>query len=263
MSDKTISKWETGKGYPDITLLEPIAKAFSISVTELISGNTVYNSNVSANMLRSRFYICPICGNVIHSMGEAVVHCHGVLLKAAEMEKADENHKILIEKIEDEYYVRIEHEMSKNHYISFIAAQSSDRIQMVKLYPEGNAEARVKISGVKRILFYCNRDGLFYVDLMKKSSHSMEADKNVNVKRIRIEAGKRTIPALIVSPKVKRENVPCVLWIHGGGYFLGMKEMVHISRAIDLVKNYGAVVIAPGYRLAFQKPYPAAIDVCG
>lgn len=167
VSDKTISKWETGRGYPDITLLETIADTFSISVTELISGNTVFNSNVSANVLKSKFYICPICGNVIHSMGEAVIHCHGILLTAAEPEETDENHKILIERVEDEYYVCIEHDMKKSHYISFVAAESSDRIQMVKLYPEGNAEARFKINGVKRILFYCNRDGLFYIDPVK------------------------------------------------------------------------------------------------
>ena len=143
----TISKWETGKGYPDITLLEPIADALSVSVTELISENTVYNSNVPANMLRSKFYICPVCGNVIHGMGEAVIHCHGVLLQPTEAEETDEDHKIFVERVEDEYYVCIEHEMSKNHYISFIAAVSSDRMQMVKLYPEGNAEARFKING--------------------------------------------------------------------------------------------------------------------
>ena len=161
VSDKTVSKWETGKGYPDITLLEPIAEAFSVSVAELISGNTVNNSNVSANIMKSNYYICPVCGNVIHSMGEAVIPCHGVLLSAAEAEKCDDHHKVLIERIEDEYYVRIEHEMTKKHYISFIAAVSSDRIQMVKLYPEGNAETRFKINGVKRIYFYCNLDGLF------------------------------------------------------------------------------------------------------
>ena len=57
--------------------------------------------------------------------------------------------------------------MTKTHYISFIAALSSDRIQMLKLYPEGNAEGRFKISGVKEILFYCNRDGLFSMDILK------------------------------------------------------------------------------------------------
>ena len=135
VSDKTVSKWETGKGYPDITLLESIADVFSVSVTELISGNTVQNSNVSANVLKSKFYICPICGNVIHSMGEAVIHCHGVLMTVAEPEESDEHHKMFIEQVEDEYYVRIEHDMKKNHYISFVAAQSSNSLQMVKLYP--------------------------------------------------------------------------------------------------------------------------------
>lgn len=167
VSDKTVSKWETGKGYPDITLLEPIAEAFRISVTELISGNTIHNENVSANMMRSKFYVCPICGNVIHSMGESVINCHGIQLSPLEAEESDEQHMIFIERVEDEYYVRIDHSMTKEHYISFIAAASSDTIQMVKLYPEGNAEARFKIRGVRRIFFYCNRDGLFSIDPVK------------------------------------------------------------------------------------------------
>ena len=167
VSDKTVSKWETAKGYPDITLLEPIAKAFRISVTELISGNTVHNANVSANMLRSKFYVCPVCGNAVHSMGEAAIHCHGILLSPLEAEPTDERHMIFIERIEDEYYVRIEHSMTKEHYISFVAAVSSDGMQMQKLYPEGNAEARLKIRGVRRIFFYCNRDGLFSIDPVK------------------------------------------------------------------------------------------------
>lgn len=167
VTDKTISKWETGKGYPDITLLEPIAEALSVSVTELISGNAVSNSNVSANMMRSHFYICPVCGNIVHSVGEAVIQCHGVQLRSEQAEESDEEHKIFVERAEDEYYVRIEHEMTKKHYISFIAAVSSDRIQLVKLYPEGNAESRFKINGVKKLYFYCNRSGLFYMNPVK------------------------------------------------------------------------------------------------
>ena len=168
VSDKTVSKWETAKGYPDITLLEPIAEAFRISITELISGNTIHNENISANMLRSKFYVCPICGNVIHSMGEAAIHCHGIQLTPLEAESIDEQHMIFIERIEDEYYVRIDHSMTKEHYISFVAAASSDGIQMVKFYPEGSAEARFKINGVRKIFFYCNRDGLFTVDPVVK-----------------------------------------------------------------------------------------------
>jgi DNA-binding XRE family transcriptional regulator/desulfoferrodoxin (superoxide reductase-like protein) len=161
VSDKTVSKWETGKGYPDISLLEPIAKTFKISLAELLSGDTICNANISANMMRSKIYVCPVCGNVIHSMGEAVIQCHGVLLKACDTEQADENHMAHIEKVEDEYFVQIQHDMTKNHYISFIAAVSSDRLQMVKLYPEGNAEARFKMNGVRKLYFYCNRDGLY------------------------------------------------------------------------------------------------------
>ncbi len=165
VSDKTVSKWETGKGYPDISLLEPLAGVFKVSVAELLAGDAVVNANVSSNMLRSIFYICPVCGNIIHSMGETVVHCHGVQLKPEPASETDENHSINWEKVEDEYYVTIEHEMTKTHNISFIAAVSPDRLQLVKLYPEGNAEARFKINVVKRLYFYCNRDGLFYVDI--------------------------------------------------------------------------------------------------
>ena len=167
VSDKTISKWETGKGYPDITLLGPIAKVLNVSLSELLTGRPVINANRSANMLRSKFYVCPVCGNVIHAMGEAVVHCHGLQLVPEIPELSDEDHKIFIERSEDEYYVRIEHSMTKQHYISFVAALSSDRIQMVKLYPEGNAEARFKLRNVRRICFFCNHDGLFYLDVIK------------------------------------------------------------------------------------------------
>lgn len=167
VSDKTISKWETGKGYPDISLLEPLANVFGVSITELLSGNAVQNVNVSANMMRSKFYVCPICGNIIHSMGEAVIHCHGVQLTPCVAEETDEHHMIFIERVEDEYYVRIDHEMTKQHYISFVAAMSADRIQMVKLYPEGDAEARFQIRGMRKILFYCNRDGLFSINIFK------------------------------------------------------------------------------------------------
>lgn len=167
VSDKTVSKWENAKGYPDISLLESLAGALDVSVVELLSGKAVSNINVSANMLRSQFCVCPVCGNVIHSMGGAVMYCHGVQLTPAQAEEPDEDHEIIIEGVEDEYYVRVGHDMTKQHYISFLAALSPDRIQMVKLYPEGDAQARFNPRGVKKIYYYCNRDGLFSVDVIK------------------------------------------------------------------------------------------------
>ncbi len=186
VTDKTISKWETAKGYPDISLLESIARVFEISITELISGNKVTNTNVSANMIRSKFYVCPICGNVIHSMGEAVINCHGIVLLPLEAEETDENHMIFIEKVEDEFYVRIEHEMTKTHYISFVAAVSAEKVQMIKLYPEGSSEVRVKINGVKKIFFYCNRDGLFSINVLK-GIHDREASYDDYKERYELE----------------------------------------------------------------------------
>ena len=185
LSHKTISKWETGKGYPDITLLEPAAKVFQVSVSELLAGVPVENSNVSANMQRSRIYVCPVCGNIIHTMGDAAVSCHGITLYALEPEEADENHNVNVEIIENEYFVSISHEMSKQHYISFIAAVSPDRMQLVKTYPEGNAEARFAMSGVRELWFFCNRDGLFRMKLRRTKQRRSAAEQG----RARREAG--------------------------------------------------------------------------
>lgn len=164
VSDKAISKWETGKGYPDITLLEPLAQALGVSITELISGNTVVNTNVAAKMTRCKFHVCPVCGNVIESTGEASISCHGIELLPLEADPADERHAMHIERIEHELFVRVEHPMTKQHYISFIAAVSPHRVQLVKTYPESDAEARFMIDQIDAIYVYCNKDGLFRVE---------------------------------------------------------------------------------------------------
>lgn len=168
VSDKTVSKWENGKGYPDITLLEGLAKALNISVIELLSGNNVVNTNRSSGMLRSKVYVCPVCGNVIHSVGEALVCCHGINLPCLEPEMPDENHRVDIHVVEDEYHVEILHDMRKEHYISFIMGMSDDGAQLIKLYPEGKAEARLRISRTRDIYYYCNQDGLFKVSWKKR-----------------------------------------------------------------------------------------------
>ena len=160
VSSKAVSKWETGKGLPDITLIEPLAKALCVSVMELMSGNTVVNRNTSANILRSKFYVCPLCGNIIRSMGDAVVSCCGITLPALEAEDTDEDHEITIEKVEDEHFITVKHPMTKEHYISFVAYLTTDRVQFVKFYPEGNAETRLNFRGRGYLYICCNRHGL-------------------------------------------------------------------------------------------------------
>lgn len=160
VSSKTISKWETSKGLPDISLIEPLGKALGVSVAELMSGETVINKNLSSNMLFSKFYVCPVCGNVIHSSGAVVISCCGIILPALEAEDIDEEHTVSIEPVEDEKFITVNHPMTKSHFISFIAYVTGDKIHFVKLYPEGNAETRIQFRGRGYLYIYCNRHGL-------------------------------------------------------------------------------------------------------
>ncbi len=160
VSPKTVSKWETAKGLPDISLLDALAAALDVSVAELLSGNPVTNRNVSGNLMRSRFYCCPVCGNVLHAVGEAMISCCGVTLPPLEAEEVDDAHQLTVEPVEDERFVTVRHDMTKTHYISFLAYVTSDRVQFVKLYPEGNAETRFPVRGRGWLYVYCNRHGL-------------------------------------------------------------------------------------------------------
>ena len=161
VSSKTISKWETAKGLPDISLLQPLAQALNISLIELMNGQPIANRNVSANLLRSKFYVCPVCGNLLHSTGNAVVSCCGITLPPLEAEEPDECHQVAIVPVEDEYFISISHPMIKQHSISFVAFVACDRVQTVKFYPEGNAQTRLSLRGGGYLYWYCNHHGLF------------------------------------------------------------------------------------------------------
>ena len=161
VSSKTVSKWETARGLPDITLLQPLAQALGVCVIELMNGEPITNRNVSANLLRCRLHVCPICGNVIHALGDALVSCCGVTLPALEAEEGDDDHAISIERVEGEHFITVQHPMTKEHFISFMAFVTCDRMQLVKFYPEGNAETRMQLRGRGYLYWYCNRHGLF------------------------------------------------------------------------------------------------------
>jgi len=160
VSAKAVSKWETAKGLPDITLMEPLAKALGVSVMELMSGFEVVNKNISSNMQRSKFYVCPVCNNIVQSMGDALVSCCGITLPPLEADDADEHHSISIEAVEDEYFITVHHDMTKEHFISFIAYVTPDRMNFVKFYPEGDPETRMDLRGRGYLYIYCNKHGL-------------------------------------------------------------------------------------------------------
>ena len=161
VSDKAVSKWETGKGFPDISLLEPLASVLQVSLPELLSGEQIINANRLANLLKSNLYVCPVCGNIFHSTGSAMISCCGVTLPPLEGEQADAAHQIQCEKIEDEIFVSARHPMTKGHYLSFVAYCTGERFEIVKLYPESSVAVRFFSRGHGVLYWYCNHHGLF------------------------------------------------------------------------------------------------------
>ncbi len=163
VTDKAVSKWETARGLPDITLVEPLAQALGVSVAELLTGDVRTNANRAGNMLRSTFYVCPLCGNVVHSLGEGSFTCCGSTLLPQEAEEPSDGdaHAFTIERVENDWYLTLDHPMTKTHYISFMAYVTSDAVTIKKLYPEQSAEARFPMRGSGWLYLYCNQHGLF------------------------------------------------------------------------------------------------------
>lgn len=161
VSDKTVSKWETGGGCPDVSLLPALSAALGIGVSELLSGELSENESDRGNMKKMKFYVCPRCGNLLTSTGDAAVSCCGAPLPALEPHAPDESHDLTVEKVEDEWYVSCGHPMEREHYISFAAILTSDRLELVRCYPEWNLQARFFRRGMGTLYWYCTRDGLF------------------------------------------------------------------------------------------------------
>ncbi len=168
VTDKAVSKWESGRGLPDISLVESLAEALGISVAELLTGDVRENANRAGNMTRMRFYVCPICGNVVTALGEGSFSCCGSTLLPQEAEEPDEAHAIAVESVEDDWHVSIDHPMAKDHFISFIAYVTTGGIELHKLYPEQPAEARIRRGQSGQIYAYCNRHGLFRIPTPKR-----------------------------------------------------------------------------------------------
>lgn len=162
ISDKTISKWERGLGCPDISLLPELSQILGVSIDQILSGQINLNDLVGGNMNKLKFYVCPQCGNLMTATGNATISCCGKTLEAMDANKAEEGHKLDIEPVEDELYVTTEHEMKKEHYISFVAYVKGDRALIMKQYPEWNMQFRFRKSGHGKLYFYCTKHGLFY-----------------------------------------------------------------------------------------------------
>ena len=165
VSDKAVSKWETGKGGPDVSLLSALAEVFGTDIQVLLTGEIDKNEREKGNMKKLKFYVCRECGIIITATSETAVSCCGSRLQALEMRKAEESEKLSIEDIGGELYISSAHPMTKDHYISFVGYQSDSRFMMFKQYPEWNVQFTMPICRTGRLVWYCTQCGLLYQDI--------------------------------------------------------------------------------------------------
>ena len=112
-------------------------------------------------MKRTKFYVCPHCGSFMQGTGSGQIACCGKQIEALKAVSSDIEHMVDVSEIEDDYFIEFNHEMTKEHYISFVSYVRLDRVLTVKLYPEQNAEVRFPKMYGGKIYFYCNKHGLF------------------------------------------------------------------------------------------------------
>lgn len=163
ISDKTVSKWERGLGYPDISLINELSNTLGVNLEELLQGDLSPNIKDIGKISRVKFYVCPDCNNLLYSTGNAYISCCGRKLTPLRCSELDDNHITHVEEIENDYYISVKHGMTKEHYISFLAYVSYDRVLMVRLYPEQDAQIRIPRMGKGKIYLYCNHHGLMMV----------------------------------------------------------------------------------------------------
>lgn len=168
VSDKTVSKWECGNGCPDVSLLSALSDIFGIDVQVLLTGKIDINEKEKGNMKKLKFYVCGDCGNIITATSDAAVTCCGNKLSALEAKKADKEDQLKVEDIGGEWYITSDHEMTKEHYISFAAYVSDSSVMIFKQYPEWGVNITLPVYRSGRIVWYCNKCGLLYQDIRPK-----------------------------------------------------------------------------------------------
>ena len=165
---KTVSKWETGHGFPDLSTLSALSEIFGVSEKSLLCGDLPQNKQESGNIRRTKFYVCPSCGSIMQAMGNCEISCCGKSLKPLQTQAPNNEHTLTISDIEDELFLEVSHSMSKEHYISFIAYLGYDKLYTFRLYPEQDCAIRIPKAYNGSILYYCNQHGLFEYRITRK-----------------------------------------------------------------------------------------------
>lgn len=165
VTEQAVSRWERGVGCPEVGLLAQLCEIFGVSMSRLLEGNLTPGIPEVGNMKRIKFYVCPRCGNILTASGGGELHCCGRKLEPLKAAAADEAHSVKVETVEDEWYVTFSHPMEKDHYFRFAAVVGTERVLLVRLYPEQGGEFRIPQMRRHKLYLCCSRDGLFEVKL--------------------------------------------------------------------------------------------------
>lgn len=161
VSDRTISKWERGAGLPDVSMWKGISELYGVDIEKLLAGRLDEKGAESGNMKRMKFYRCDHCGNLFWSTGGGEISCCGRKMMPLQAQPVDELHDVKVEEIDNEYFITFDHEMTKEHYITFAALISWDRANVVRLYPEQAAEVRMPRQRRGELYLCCSDHGLY------------------------------------------------------------------------------------------------------
>lgn len=161
ITDKTVSKWERGAGCPDIAMLQLLSDVFGVDVEKILLGELPANHKDGGNMKRVKFYVCPNCQNTLTATGGDELSCCGRRLSPLKAQAPEGEHGVSIETIEDDYYVTFSHDMTKQHYITFVAYVDIDRMLLMKLYPEQSGAVRFPKMHGGKLYYHCNQHGLW------------------------------------------------------------------------------------------------------
>jgi len=162
VTDKAVSKWERGLGCPDVSLLTGLSQALGVDMAALLAGELPLEEASGGNMKKAKYFVCPACGGITMTTGEAELSCCGRKLSPLEAKKADGPEKLTVEKVEDEWFITSGHPMTKAHHIAFVAFAAGDRLQLIRQYPEWDLQVRLPARSHGMLLWYCTEHGLFY-----------------------------------------------------------------------------------------------------
>lgn len=161
ISNKTVSKWECGLGCPDVTLWDELSTVLGADILRLLQGELKPNRPDVGKINEVRFYVCPICGNILISTGDATISCCGRKLHPLKPAPCSLEHRVKVEEMDINHVLTVEHDMTKDHYIAFVAYVHIDNMLLYRLYAEQTPVLHLPIMRSGGILYlYCVKHGL-------------------------------------------------------------------------------------------------------